>query len=345
MSDIINAGTATFTNGSTTVSFTGADFFSKGAVSGHKIKRNGEPNKYTIAQTPTSNTTLIIQEPYAGVTGSDSFQIYTDIDGQYGIVFPSSDMRDLYDTLRYDFQKIIDELAFAGAPATKQRITQRFYLGDPVQAAKFGYLKWSCAAQIDYFAFGTDGDAPDNAVTADLEINGVNQNINLVLSAGSKYNRSSAQTITVASGDYTECEWITVNLPAGSNYFVDITWHPISPQEIRYDFNRVWIGSLIDGGIIGTGWYPPVKSKFFGLSYNFVDKPEGSSVILELYKDGAAIGTPVTITISDGSKSGYVAFTQTDFLTTNVLTLRINQVGATVPGNTLEATLHSYRIE
>src|SRR3990167_5282832 len=113
MSDIINAGTATFTNGSTTVSFTGADFFSKGALS------------------------------------------------------------------------------------TKQRITQRFYLGDPVQTAKFGYLKWSCAAQIDYFAYGTDGGAPDNALTADLEINGVNQSINLVLSAGSKYNRSSAQTLTV----------------------------------------------------------------------------------------------------------------------------------------------------
>jgi len=345
MADIINAGTATFTNGSTTITFTGADFFSKGATSGDKIKRNGEPNMYTIAQVPTDNVTLIIQEAYAGVTGDDSFQIFTDIDGQYGIIFPSSDMRDLYDTLKYDFQKIIDELAFAGAPSTKQRITQRFYLGEPVQGSKFGYLKWSCPAQIDYIAFGTDGGAPDNSLTVDFEVNGTNQAVNLQLTAGSKYIRSSALTKTVASGDYTECEWITVNLPAGSNYFVDITWHPISPQEIRYDFNRVWLGDLVVGGIIGTGWYPPVKSKFFGLSYNFVDMPEGSSVILELYKDGVAIGTPVTITISDGSKSGYVAFTQTDFLTTNVLTLRINQVGAIVPGNTLEATLHSYRIE
>lgn len=345
MSDIINTGTATFTNGSTTVSFTGADFFSKGATSGHKIKRNGEPNKYTIAQTPTNNTSLIIQEPYAGITGLDSFQIYTDIDGQYGIVFPSADMRDLYDTLRYDLQKIIDELAFAGAPSTKQRITQRFYLGEPNTTIKYGYLKWSCAAQIDYIAFGTDGDAPDNALTCDLEINGVNQNINLVLPALTKYIKSSIQTKTVASGDYTECEWITVNAPAGSNYFFDITWHPISPQEIRYDFNRIWIGSLYDGGIIGTGWYPPVKSKFFGLSYNFVDMPEGSTVILELYKDGAAISTPVTIVLVDSVKSGYVAFTQTDFLITNILTLRINQKGLVVPGGTLETTLHSYRIE
>ena len=345
MADIINTGTATFTNGSTTVTFTGADFFSQGAVSGNKIKRNGEPNMYTIAQTPTANTSLIIQEPYAGITGADSFQIYTDIDGQYGIVFPSSDMRDLYDTLRYDFQKIIDELAFAGAPSTKQRITQRIYIGEPIQEIKFGYLKWSCAAQIDYIAFGTDGDAPDNALTCDFEINGTNQNINLVLPAGTKYVRASIQTKTVASGDYTECEWITVNLPAGSNYFFDITWHPISPQEIRYDFNRVWMGDLYDGGIIGTGWLPPVKSKFFGLSYNFVDMPEGSTVILELYKDGVAIATPVTITLSDSVKSGYVAFTQTDFLVTNVLTLSINQKGLTIPGNTLETTLHSYRIE
>lgn len=345
MSDIINTGTATFTNGSSTVSFVGADFFSKGATSGHKIKRNGEPNIYTIAQTPTNNTSLILQELYAGVTGTDSFQIYTDIDGQFGIVFPSSDMRDLYDTLRYDFQKIIDELSFVGAPATKQRITQRFYLGEPSQGIKFGYLKWSCAAQIDYIAFGTDGDSPDNALTCDLEINGVNQNINLVLPALTKYIKSAIQTKTVASGDYTECEWITVSAPAGSNYFFDITWHPISPQEIRYDFNRVWIGDLYNGGIIGTGWSPPVKSKFFGISYNFIDMPEGSTVILELYKDGIALGIPVTITLTDSIKNGYVTFTQTDFLTTNILTLRINQKGLVISGNTLEITLHSYRIE
>lgn len=343
MADIINTGTATFTNGSTTITFTGADFYSKGAAAGDKIKRNGEPGLYTIAQTPTDNTTLIVQEAYAGVTGSDSFQIFTDIDGQYGIVFPSSDQRDLYDILRYDFQKIIDELAFAGAPSTKQRITQRFYLGEPAQGGKFGYLKWSCPAQIDYIAFGTDGGAPDNIITTDLEINGTNQNLNLQLTAGSKYIRSSALTTTIASGDYTEVEWITVNAPAGSNYFFDITWHPISPQEIRYDFNRLSVGDLIVGQIIGTGWYPPVKSKFFGLSWNFVDAPEGASVILELYKDGAAIGTPVTMTIS--AKSGYVSFTQTDFLITNTLSLRVNQVGSIVPGGTLETTLHSYRIE
>ena len=345
MADIINTGTATFTNGSTTVSFTGADFFSKGATSGHKIKRNGEPNMYTIAQLPTDNTSLIIQEPYAGVTGADSFQIYTDIDGQYGIVFPSADMRDLYDTLRYDFQKIIDELAFAGAPSTKQRIVQRFYFGEPVADTKFGYLKWSCAAQIDYIGLGTDGGAPDNALTLDFEINGTNQNVNVVLSAGSKYNISSALTKTVASGDYTECEWITVNLPAGSNYFVDITWHPISPQEIRYDFARFSYGDLYNGQVIGTGWTAPVKSKFFGLSYNFIDKPEGSNVILELYKNGAAISTPVTITIPDGSKNGYLAFAQTNFLVTDVLTLAVNQKGSIIPGNSLEITLHSYRIE
>lgn len=34
MVEIINAGTATFNNGSTTVTFTGADFFSKGANEG-----------------------------------------------------------------------------------------------------------------------------------------------------------------------------------------------------------------------------------------------------------------------------------------------------------------------
>ena len=345
MSDIINIGTATFTNGSTSVTFTGADFFSKGATSGHKIKRNGEPNMYTIAQTPTDNTSLIIQEPYAGVTGADSFQIFTDIDGQYGIIFPQSDMRDLYDTLRYDFQKIIDELAFAGAPSTKQRMTQRIWLGQPVQGQKFGYLKWSCAAQIDYFAFGTAGNPPSNALTLDFEVSGVNQNVNLVLSAGSSYNISSALTKTVVSGDYTECEWVTVNAPAGSNYFVDITWHPISPQEVRYDFHRMVIGKLVGGDIIGAGWKPPVKSKFFGLSYNFKgNPPEGQNAILELYKDNAALGTPVTITLDQGV-NGYKSFTQTDYLVTNILTFRQNQIGTIFPGSDLEVTAHSYRIE
>jgi hypothetical protein len=345
MADIINKGTATFTTGSTTITFTDADFYNRGVVAGHKIKRNGEPNMYTIAQNPTDNTTLIIQEPYGGISGNDSFQIFTDIDGQFGIVFPSSDQRDLYDVLRYDFQRIIDELAYAGAPAIQHRITQRFYLGEPVEGKVFGYLKWSCNAQIDNIAFGTDGGSPDNPLALDININGVAQNVNLSLPAGNNYIKSSDLTLTVSLGDYTECKWTSVTLPAGSNYFCDIIWHPNSPQEIRYDFNRFWLGDLQVNGIIGNGWSPPVKSKFFGLSYTFVENPEGSDVILELYKDNNPISTPVTIVLPEGIKSGYIPFTQTDFLTTNTLSLHINQVGSTIPGSNLEITLHSYRIE
>lgn len=114
----------------------------------------------------------------------------------------------------------------------------------------------------------------------------------------------------------------------------------------RYDFFRSYVGLLEVGRQIGYGFNFPVKSKVFGLTYNFEGgPPEGSACILNLYKNGADLATPVQITLPANTRNGYVAITQTDFLITDTCSLYITQVGSPFPGNNLEVTLHSYRIE
>ena len=114
----------------------------------------------------------------------------------------------------------------------------------------------------------------------------------------------------------------------------------------RYDFFRSYVGVLEVGRQIGYGFKFPVKSKVFGLTYNFEGgPPEGSAVILNLYKNGADLETPVQITLPANTRNDYVAITQTDFLITDTCSLCITQVGSAFPGNILEVTLHSCRIE
>jgi hypothetical protein len=118
-------------------------------------------------------------------------------------------------------------------------------------------------------------------------------------------------------------------------------------EEItRYDFFRLYLGILQVGRQIGDGFKFPVKSKVFGLTYNFQScPPEGSAVILNLYKNGADLATPVQITLPANTINGYVAITQTDFLITDTCSLYITQAGSPIPGDNLEVTLHSCRIE
>lgn len=114
----------------------------------------------------------------------------------------------------------------------------------------------------------------------------------------------------------------------------------------RYDFIKFYLGELQVGRQIGEGFRFPVKSKVFGLTYNFQScPPEGSAVVLNLYKNGADLATPVQITLPANTKNGYVAITQTDFLITDTCSLYITQVGFPIPGDNLEVTLHSCRIE
>jgi len=114
----------------------------------------------------------------------------------------------------------------------------------------------------------------------------------------------------------------------------------------RYDFFRFYLGELQVGRHIGSGFKFPVKSKVFGLSYSFGGNPPfGSAVILNLYKNGADLATPVQITLPANTLYGYVAITQTDFLITDTCSLYITQAGSDIPGDNLEVTLHSCRIE
>ena len=114
----------------------------------------------------------------------------------------------------------------------------------------------------------------------------------------------------------------------------------------RYDFFRFYLGELQVGRHIGSGFKFPVKSKVFGLSYSFGGNPPfGSAVILNLYKNGADLATPVQITLPANTLYGYVAITQTDFLITDTCSLYITQAGSDFPGDNLEVTLHSCRIE
>ena len=114
----------------------------------------------------------------------------------------------------------------------------------------------------------------------------------------------------------------------------------------RYDFFRFYLGELQVGRHIGSGFKFPVKSKVFGLSYSFGGNPPfGSAVILNLYKNGADLATPVQITLPANTRYGYVAITQTDFLITDTCSLYITQAGSDIPGDNLEVTLHSCRIE
>ena len=114
----------------------------------------------------------------------------------------------------------------------------------------------------------------------------------------------------------------------------------------RYDFFRFYLGELQVGRHIGYGFKFPVKSKVSGLTYNFEGNPPfGSAVILNLYKNGADLATPVQITLPANTLYGYVAITQTDFLITDTCSLYVTQAGSDIPGDNLEVTLHSCRIE
>jgi len=75
----------------------------------------------------------------------------------------------------------------------------------------------------------------------------------------------------------------------------------------RYDFFRFYLGELQVGRHIGSGFKFPVKSKVFGLSYSFGGNPPfGSAVILNLYKNGADLATPVQLTLPANTLYGYL---------------------------------------
>lgn len=343
---IISDGTAAVVNGSNIVTLTGGLVLDRGVQAGDLFKVDGYPTKYHIAVTPTTNTTLTLLEDYAGITESGkAYQIFVDfIDYQLSVI--QGGTIDNEDLIARNFEIVADQLAIAGASATAYRKTPLFYLGEPVQGKKCGYIKWKCPSQLAYIAIGTDDDPPDNPVTVDFEINGINQNINLVLPAGSRSKISALLTINIVVDDYTEFEWITVNLPAGGNYHLEFIWFPNSPLDIRYDFTRFNLGDLVLNKQIGRGFKFPVKSKVFGFGYSIQGNlAEGGNATISLYKNGVALGTPVTGIITEGVRNNFVALTQTDFLITDECTLCMTVFGGIIPASDVNFILYSYRIE
>jgi hypothetical protein len=65
---IINAGTATVTNGSNTVTLVGGDILDRAVLAGDVFSLVDEPGTYDVAITPTTNDTLVIDRNYPGPT-------------------------------------------------------------------------------------------------------------------------------------------------------------------------------------------------------------------------------------------------------------------------------------
>lgn len=334
---LINAGTVSVSNGSKTWNFTGSDLFDQGVQTGDLIQIIGQDAFYHIEVDPTNNLSAISLETYGGVTVTDvSYQILTGFLA-LNLTRIDPDQKDTYYAFNRNFEILTDEIAALGGTAVKTVVTPRWWPGDLVIDAEFGYLKYYNDAEIERIALSARAPAIE-AVVLDMAIDGTWQGIDLTLAAGAAYIQSADLATIIASG-----EAITFRCTSGiaSDIVVDIYWQNGSPSEVRYDFVRYWFGDLVVSGRIGKGYQPPVKSKVFGLAYNIQAPAVGQDIILELYLNNAATGT--TATIPAGSQSGFLSVSQTQFETTEVCDVNINQVGV-VPGSNLEITLYSYRV-
>lgn len=312
-------------------------------VAGHELQWVGENAHYHVEITPTSNSALTLLETYGGADKTAaSFQILTGYHG-HNLIRIEASMSDSFYSLQRNFERISDELTSLGSTADEYQIINKKFIGIPVQGSFFGYQKLTGAAEIDKLVLSSqNGDATDNDLVLDLEINGVLQGLNLTVTAGSSSATSAALSYIVQAGQVVRLKWITVNEPCSSNWDVDIHYHNSSGLRIYYDFQKSTVGNLYATQVIGAAYKPPNRGKVFGLTYELDDAAEGSDIILELLKDGASLGTPVTVTIPAGSKTGYLELSQTEFLTTNNCSIRVNQVGSIVAGNNLKITIHSY---
>jgi len=296
-----------------------------------------------IAADATSETSLTLLAPYSLPTVSGAtYQILTDFyDYNLAKIFP--EMRDSYYFINENLRIIAEQLALAGASAYHAQVLTKTYIGVPVQGTFFGYQKFTGAAQLNKIIIASqDGSITDNALVLDIEINGALQGLNLTVPAGSSTVTSSTLSYIVSAGQVVRYKWITAIEPCGSNWDIDLHYQNSSGLVVYYDFQRQVIGNLYTNLVIGAAYKPAHKSKKFALTYELDDAAEGSTLILELLKNGASLGTPVTITIPENSKTGYLEFSQTEFLTTDTCSLKVNQPGIVVPGQNLRCTLHSY---
>lgn len=340
---IITDGTISLTQNSNIVTGIGTLFLTKGVVAGDLLKRDSETVPYIIAADATSETSLTLLTPYAlpSVSGA-TFQVTTDFfDFQIPKIYP--EMRDSYYFINEGLRIIAEQLGLVGASAYHAQVLTKPFIGIPLQGAFFGYQKFTGAAQLNKIIIASQtGEVTDNDLVLDIEINGSLQGLNLTVPAGSSTVTSSALSYIVNAGEVVRLKWITVTEPCASNWDVDINYQNSSGLVVYYDFQKMVVGNIYNGLVIGASYLPPHRNKVFGMSYQLAEIAEGSGIILELLQNGASLGTPVTVTIPEGSLGGYLDISQTEFTTTQTCSLRVNQAGTTIPGNTLNTVLHSY---
>lgn len=342
---MINTGTVDVVQDSKSLTFSGVDLTS--VIAGNRFKVNGDVIEYTIVSVTVisaTSATATILEAYAGSNQTAvSFQIFTDF-YDYNLKVITVNAVDNPVVIDHNFKIIADELGALNAPNTKYQITTKIFIGEPVLNQEWGFLKFTPDVVITKIRLYTDNTAPDGALVADLAVDGTYQSINITVPVNNLWSLDNTLTTAVDAGEFTKLKWTTVPAMPGSNWFAEITWYAITPLITRYDCLAFLMGDLEVGRIIGNGYKYPVNSKLFGLHYEFTNNPPlGSAAIIEVYKNGVAIGTPVTFTLPDGQLWGYVACAQTSFLTTDIQTFIITQIGSDMPGAGLIITPHTFQ--
>lgn len=342
---IINDGTISLTTGSPTVTGTDTLFLSRLIESGYLLYPQGYPDPVHILSDATSETSLTLLETWNGPNETSiTYEIVKDfLDYEIPVLGP--DMSETAYKINTGHQRIIDALNSLGASPTKKQITTKIFIGEPILNQEWGFMKFTPDAVISKIRLYTDNTAPDDSLVADLAIDGTYQSINITVPANNLWSTDNTLTSAVDAGEFTKLKWTTVPAMPGSNWFAEITWYAVTPLITRYDCMAFLMGDLEVGRILGNGFKYPVASKLFGIHYELTggNPPLGSDAIVEVYKDGAAIGTPVTFTLPEGQLWGYLSCAQTSFLTTNIQTWRVNQIGSVVPGSGLIITPHTFQ--
>ncbi len=346
---VINDGTISLTSGSSVVAGIDTLFLTRLVQSGYLLYPQGFPDPLHVLSNATSETSLTLLETYSGPNEvSITYELVKDF-YDYEIPVLGPDMPETTYKINTAHQRIINALNSLGASPTKKQITTKIFIGEPVLNQEWGFLKFTPSVVISKIRLYTDNYAPDGSLIADLAIDGTYQSINITVPANNLWSLDNTLTSAVDAGEFTKLKWTTVPTMPGSNWFAEITWYAITPLITRYDCLVMMLGDLDTyantGREFGNGYKYPVASKLFGIHYEFTggNPPLGSAAIIEVYKDGAAIGTPVTFTLPEGQLWGYLSCAQTAFLTTNVQTWRVNQVGSIVPGSGLLITPHTYQ--
>lgn len=343
----IITGTVTVTQNSKIVTGVGTTFLTEGVSASHRFKLNGDPTFYDIAVAASSETSLTLLQSFAGIDQSTvSYQIFNDFEPPYNLIRITPDTKDTAYVYTENLRLLSDALADAGASTENDQNIARIHVGEAILDREWAFIKFTTDATIKKLRLRTDDVAPNGSLILDMAIDGTYQSVNLTVPASNLSVESAALTNTVDAGEWVKFKWTQVPAIPGQNWYLDITYKSSPALVQRYDFVGIVLGDLSVSRIIGNGFKPPVKSKLFGLHYEFAEfAPQGQAVIVEVLKNGASLGTPVTFTLPAGTLWDYLECTQTTFETTNTMTFIINQIGSTIPGSGLIITPHTYRIE